>query len=84
MWCRKTQHNRSADIALNAQTNSGADAYAKGLPPEKQEELARRYAELFRVYVNHRSDITRVTFWGVTDGRLMVEFTWTSELPALI
>ena len=64
----KTQHNRSADIALNAQNNSGADAYAKGLPPEKQEELARRYAELFRVYVNHRSDITRVTFWGVTDG----------------
>jgi endo-1,4-beta-xylanase len=64
----KTQHNRSADIASNAQTVSGADAYANGLPPEKQEELAHRYAELFRVYTDHRADISRVTFWGVTDG----------------
>lgn len=64
----KTQYNHSADIALNAQTTSGADAYANAMPLEKQEELARRYAELFHVYVNHRDDISRVTFWGVTDG----------------
>jgi endo-1,4-beta-xylanase len=63
----RTQHNRSADITANARATAGADAYAKGLPPEKQAELARRYAELFRVYVKHRRDISRVTFWGVTD-----------------
>jgi endo-1,4-beta-xylanase len=64
----RTQRNRSADVALNAQVTSGADTYANGLPEEKQAELARRYAELFKVYVKHRADISRVTFWGVTDG----------------
>ena len=33
-----------------------------------QIKLAQRYAELFGVYVKHRADISRVTFWGVTDG----------------
>lgn len=64
----RTQRNRSADITLNAQSVAGADTYANGLPEAKQLELAKRYAELFRVYVKHRADISRVTFWGVTDG----------------
>jgi len=64
----RTQRNRSAEITLNAQATAGADAYANGLPPEKQAQLAKRYADLFRVYVHHRHDISRVTFWGVTDG----------------
>jgi len=33
-----------------------------------QRALAKRYAELFAVYLKHRDAITRVTFWGVTDG----------------
>jgi endo-1,4-beta-xylanase len=63
-----TQHNRTADIALNAQAASGANAYANGLPDDQQQALAKRYAELFRVYLKHRADIERITFWGVTDG----------------
>jgi endo-1,4-beta-xylanase len=63
-----TQRNRTADITQTAQSNSDADDYANGLPPAKQAELARRYAALFHVYVKHRADISRVTFWGVTDG----------------
>jgi len=63
----KTQHNRTAEVSQNSQKVAGADAYAAGLPEAKQMELARRYAELFRVYVRHRADITRVTLWGVTD-----------------
>jgi endo-1,4-beta-xylanase len=30
--------------------------------------LAKRYADLFRVFVKHHEDISLVTFWGVTDG----------------
>jgi endo-1,4-beta-xylanase len=33
-----------------------------------QQALAKRYAELFAVYLKHRDAITRVTFWGVADG----------------
>ena len=39
-----------------------------GLPDDVQQALARRYADAFRVFVQHRDDITRVTFWGVSDG----------------
>jgi endo-1,4-beta-xylanase len=63
-----TQHNRTADIALNGQPGAGANDFAEGLPPAQQQALAQRYAELFGVYVKHRADISRVTFWGVTDG----------------
>ena len=33
-----------------------------------QQALARRYGDLFAVYVKHRAVIDRVTFWGVADG----------------
>ena len=29
--------------------------------------LARRYAELFGIFLRHRGQVSRVTFWGVTD-----------------
>jgi len=63
-----TQRNRTADIAANARQTSGDNAYTNGLPDAVQQALAERYAALFKVYLKHRRDITRVTFWGVTDG----------------
>ena len=63
-----TQHNRTADIALNAQAASGGNSYTNGLPAAQQQALAARYADLFRVFLQHRRDIERVTFWNVTDG----------------
>ena len=38
------------------------------LPDDVQQALARCYANAFRVFLKHRDDITRVTFWGVSDG----------------
>lgn len=46
----------------------GSNGYTNGLPPVVQQELAKRYADLFRVFVKHHDDISLVTFWGVTDG----------------
>lgn len=46
----------------------GSNGYTNGLPPVVQQELANRYADLFRVFVKHHDDIALVTFWGVTDG----------------
>jgi endo-1,4-beta-xylanase len=45
-----------------------SNPYANGLPDERQQALARYYADVFRVLLKHRDDITRVTFWGVSDG----------------
>jgi endo-1,4-beta-xylanase len=61
------------DINLLADASRGADPavanpYANGLPDDKQEQLAKRYAEIFTTLLAHRDSITRVTFWGVSDG----------------
>ena len=45
-----------------------SNPYANGLPDDVQQALARHYADAFRVLLKHRDDITRVTFWGVSDG----------------
>jgi endo-1,4-beta-xylanase len=41
-----------------------------------QQELAKRYADLFGVYLKHRDVITRVTFWCVTD-----RDSWLNDWP---
>jgi endo-1,4-beta-xylanase len=74
---KATQQNRSADISLNGQrgTNSpvavapeGTNQDTNKLPDSVQQLLAKRYRDLFAVFLKHRDVVTLVTFWGVTDG----------------
>jgi endo-1,4-beta-xylanase len=66
----------SAEVTLRAEGRPEFDPYRQGLPPEQQQALADRYAQLFRVYLKHRDVITRVTFWGTDDG-----MTWLNNWP---
>ena len=66
----------TADISTNVKQDPALNPYVNGLPDSVQEALAKRYAELFRVYVNHRDAVERVTFWGVTDGD-----SWRNNWP---
>ena len=50
--------------------------YLDSLPDSVQAALARRYAALFAVYLRHADAITRVTFWGVSDGD-----SWLNNWP---
>ena len=59
--------SQSADVA-EVQRQITADTYKNGLPEVVQQALARRYAELFGVFLRHRNDISLVTFWGLSDG----------------
>jgi endo-1,4-beta-xylanase len=68
--------NRGADVALRAEGTQGLDPYSNGLSDSVQQALAQRYAELFAVYVKHQDKISRVTFWGVTDGD-----SWLNNWP---
>lgn len=45
-----------------------SNPFVNGLPDDVQQALARRYADAFGVFLKHRDDITRVTFWGLSDG----------------
>lgn len=75
MLPRDTQ-NQSADVSLKIEFNEKLNPYAKGIPSSKLDEQAKRYADLFRVYLKHKGTITRVTFWGVTDGD-----SWLNDWP---
>jgi len=57
---------------------ANSNPYGDGLPDSVQQALARRYADLFTVYLRHAKDISRVTFWGVSDGD-----SWLNNWPVL-
>jgi endo-1,4-beta-xylanase len=59
--------SRSADVA-EVQKQVMSNNYTNGLPDVIQQALAKRYGDLFSVFVKHRNDVTLVTLWGVTDG----------------
>ena len=79
------------DVNLLPNTPRGADPsianpYATGLPDDVQRQLARRYADLFRVFLKHRDAVTRVTFWGLSDadswlnrGRMNYPLLWDRQ-----
>jgi len=52
------------------------DPYPNGLPDAVQQQLASRYAELFRIFHNKRDKIDRVTVWGLHDG-----MSWKNDYP---
>ena len=65
-----------AQVSQNYRLRAEDNPYTNGLPDAAQQALAARYAGLFGVFVKHRDQITRVTFWGVTDGN-----SWLNDWP---
>ncbi|HEV8430181.1 MAG TPA: endo-1,4-beta-xylanase [Pyrinomonadaceae bacterium] len=65
-----------ADYAVDVEVTPQLNPYVDRLPDAKQLALAKRYAELFQVYLKHRDAIERVTFWGVADGN-----SWLNNWP---
>jgi endo-1,4-beta-xylanase len=72
----RTNRGNSADISATAAGSAASNPYTTGLPGDMQQALARRYADLFAVFIEHRKAIGRVTFWGVTDGD-----SWLNNFP---
>jgi endo-1,4-beta-xylanase len=68
--------SRNATPAVKARIRAATNIYRRGLPPEKQRELAQRYADAFALVLKHKDQIGRVTFWGVTDAQ-----SWRNEFP---
>jgi endo-1,4-beta-xylanase len=63
-----------ADLAKKDKIRAATNLYTGGLPDAMQERLARRYADVFRLFLKH--DVGRVTFWGVTDAH-----SWLDNFP---
>ena len=71
-----TAAGHSADVGLELSRKPDLNPYPDELPEAVQEALARRYGQLFSVYVQNRKSIERVTFWGVNDGD-----SWLNNWP---
>lgn len=65
-----------ADLGRRERAEAALDPWKGGLPDEVQQRLARRYADLFGVYLRQRRVIGRVTLWGLDDGH-----SWLNGFP---
>lgn len=65
----------SADLAVQRAYSLADDIYRAGCPPEVLERQADQYARLFRLFAAAKA-VTRVTFWGLDDGR-----SWLNSWP---
>lgn len=65
-----------ADVSVNVELRDELNPWPEELPDSVQQELTKRYAELFEVFLGHRDKISRITFWGVNDGD-----SWKNDWP---
>jgi len=65
-----------AEVATNTTLQAQLTLFTNGFTASAQEQLAKRYADLFKVFVANRDSISRVTIWGVTDGQ-----SWLNDWP---
>jgi endo-1,4-beta-xylanase len=63
-----------ADLAKKAEIKAATNLDTQGLPEAMQQKLARRYADVFRLFLKH--DVARVSFWGVSDAD-----SWLDNFP---
>jgi len=72
----RKQKNQDAETSSSVKLDEKWNPYANGLPDDVSQAQAKRYADLFAVFVKHSDKIDRVTFWGVTDGD-----SWLNNWP---
>ncbi|SFQ42097.1 endo-1,4-beta-xylanase [Parafilimonas terrae] len=68
--------NATAEVSATAKGSKEMNPYAAGLPDAAQQTLTKSYADLFRLFVKYKNDISRITFWGVNDGQ-----SWLNGWP---
>lgn len=66
----------TADISVRSAANPAMNPYPNGLPDSVQNQLADRYAAVFKLFNKHADKISRVTFWGLHDG-----LSWKNNFP---
>ena len=68
-----------ADVSQNFsrfEGDSKMDPYTDKLPKSVQNKLAKRYKDIFQLFIKHSDKISRVTFWGVMD-----KHSWLNDFP---
>jgi endo-1,4-beta-xylanase len=67
----------TADVGAGGQSTApNMNPFTAGIPDSILQTQAKRYADLFAVFLKYQSVIDRITFWGVTDGD-----SWLNNFP---
>jgi endo-1,4-beta-xylanase len=69
-------HMPTADVSVKFENSPAMNPYPNGLPDSVQNQLADRYADVFKLFNKHADKISRVTFWGLHDG-----VSWKNNFP---
>lgn len=72
----RPENHEGADIRDHAELRAELNPYTNGVPPEVLQEQADKYAALFRVLLDRKDVVERVTFWGVSD-----KYSWRNNYP---
>ncbi|PKB16404.1 endo-1,4-beta-xylanase [Flavobacterium sp. 5] len=67
---------QGAEISQQFENTPKMNPYPQSLPDSIQEKLAKRYSDIFKLFLKHKDKISRVTFWGVHDGQ-----SWLNDWP---
>lgn len=68
--------SEGADLNINYAESPEWNPYSDSLPAEIQTQLAERYSGIFKLFQKHSDKISRVTFWGLHDGK-----SWLNNWP---
>jgi len=66
----------TSDVNTTAAYNDKLNPYAKGLPDSVAQVQAKAYADLFRLFLKYKKNVSRITLWGVDDGQ-----SWLNNFP---
>ncbi len=72
----RPSNSQGADLNINYTESPEWNPYSESLPPSVEKQLADRYVSLFQLFRKHSDKISRVTFWGLHDGK-----SWLNNWP---
>jgi endo-1,4-beta-xylanase len=68
--------NTTADVSATAKGDANMNPYKSGLPDSVAQMQAKAYADLFKLFLKYKKNVSRVTFWGVNDAQ-----SWLNNFP---
>jgi endo-1,4-beta-xylanase len=72
----RREQNNTAEVSARYEYADALNPWPKGLPEEMEKRLAKRYEDLFRLFLKHRDKIDRITTWGTSDDE-----SWKNNFP---
>jgi endo-1,4-beta-xylanase len=72
----RKEQTGTAEISTRHEYADVLNPWPKGLPEEMEKRLAKRFEDLFRLFLKHRDKIDRVTTWGTSDDE-----SWKNNFP---